>query len=321
METKRIHFINFWPGFDPVNNLFTRALGQRYDVVIDDEAPEYLFYSVFGGEHFRYKNCVKIFFTGENSIPNFNVTDYALGFHFIDFEDRYLRFPFYLLDDYSWNYLDQLEIKEVDTSFSNRKFCNFVYSNNSNADPFRDYFYLELSKYKRIDSGGKRMNNMGERVKNKLDFIKDYKFTIAFENSSVNGYTTEKIVEPMIMNSMPIYWGNRLIDKDFNPKSFVYVRDKADLNRAIERVIELDNNDDLYIEMLKEPWFTYRNVKREWEEKIRGFLFSIFDQTREEAIRRPDYGMSPLFYRDERRVSYLKENYYFQKICGLIEKF
>ena len=47
-----------------------------------------------------------------------------------------------------------------------------------------------------------------ESVSNKMDFIKDYKFVISFENSSNPGYTTEKLIEPMLVNSIPIYWGN-----------------------------------------------------------------------------------------------------------------
>ena len=42
-------------------------------------------------------------------------------------------------------------------------------------------------------------------------------FTIAFKNDSYPGYTTEKIYEPMYVNSLPIYSGNPLVYRDFNP--------------------------------------------------------------------------------------------------------
>ena len=51
-------------------------------------------------------------------------------------------------------------------------FCNFVYSNSGWADPIREKFYKEISKYKRVDSGGAYLNNIGYRVPDKLDFIK-----------------------------------------------------------------------------------------------------------------------------------------------------
>ena len=56
-----------------------------------------------------------------------------------------------------------------------------------------------------------------------MDFIKDYKFVISFENSSYPGYTTQKLIEPMLVNSSPIYWGNKSVGKDFNTKSFINV--------------------------------------------------------------------------------------------------
>ena len=66
------------------------------------------FIHVFHLISINYPNAVKIYFTGENDVPDFNLADYALGFHYIDFGDRYLRFPLYLLDHYSWNDLDTL---------------------------------------------------------------------------------------------------------------------------------------------------------------------------------------------------------------------
>ena len=37
--------------------------------------------------------------------------------------------------------------------------------------------------------------------------FKKYKFNICFENSSTPGYVTEKIIQSMYVNSIPIYWG------------------------------------------------------------------------------------------------------------------
>ncbi len=70
--------------------------------------------------------------------------------------------------------------------------------NRFNSTKVRNNFFLKISKYKKVDSGGLALNNIGYIVKNKLEFIKDYKFTIAFENSSYSGYTTEKITDAFI---------------------------------------------------------------------------------------------------------------------------
>src|SRR5438309_10477229 len=88
---------------------------------------------------------------------------------------------------------------------------------------------------------------MGYRVPGgpwgKIEFLKRYKFNIAFENASLPGYTTEKIVEPMAARCLPIYWGNPLIHREFNPKSFLNYVDFRDEAALIERIIELDQND------------------------------------------------------------------------------
>jgi hypothetical protein len=98
-------------------------------------------------------------------------------------------------------------------------------------------------------------NNLGFRIADKPAFIRDYKFTIAFENSAHPGYTTEKIVEPMWSQSLPIYWGNPLIHLDFNTRSFLSYDDYGSLERLVERVIEVDQNDELYLEYVRQPWF------------------------------------------------------------------
>ncbi len=88
----KVNFCDFWPGFAK-NNMFLTFLEKHFSVSMDSN-PDYLFYSVYGNSHLKYKNCVKILFTGENLVPDFNLCDYALGFHYLEFGDRYMRFPF-----------------------------------------------------------------------------------------------------------------------------------------------------------------------------------------------------------------------------------
>ena len=110
-----------------------------------------------------------------------------------------------------------------------------------------------------MDAGGRAFNNMGYRVPGgpwgKIEFLKRYKFNIAFENASLPGYTTEKIVEPMAARCLPIYWGNPLIHREFNPKSFLNYFDFRDEAALIERIIELDRSDALYRQYVAEPYF------------------------------------------------------------------
>jgi hypothetical protein len=156
----------------------------------------------------------------------------------------------------------------------------------SNGKPKeRINFFNKLSKYKKVDSGGRFLNNIGMPVKNKLDFIKDYKFVISFENSSYMGYTTEKLVEPMIVNSIPIYWGNPKVDMDFNTKSFINIEHVTQFDEAIERIIEIDKDDEKYVALINEPWFNNNEVPKELntESFLNFFDFILADS----KVRKP----------------------------------
>lgn len=103
-------------------------------------------------------------------------------------------------------------------------------------------------------------------------FVKRYKFTMSFENYSVlsfdskdpnsildNGYMTEKILEPFTVGSIPLYWGEPLVYKDFNIKSFVNWHDCLNDEIMIEKIIKLDQDDKKYLEMVNEP-ATFNNT-------------------------------------------------------------
>ena len=305
----RVYFVDFWKGFDANDNFFIHRLrGLGLDVCLDSERPEYLFCSSFGHAHLRYTDCVKIYFTGENDVPDFNWYDYAMAFHPLSFGDRYLRFPLYVL----YKGFEGLSEKCFDASTAlDRKFCNFVYSNARWADPFRDRFFRELSKYKKIDSGGRHLNNIGGPVADKMTFIRDYKFTIAFENSALPGYTTEKLMEPMVVNSLPIYWGNPCVEDDFNERSFIRVRSEVDMKRAIEEIIRLDTDDDAYLVKLSEPWTLPDMRPADWLARLDAFLLSIFKQSPEEARRCTEYGFARLYRQKVRKREKWMRLFYF----------
>ncbi len=251
----KIYFVDFWPVFNKQDNFFLDFLKEDYEVVLDKENPDFLFYSVFGTEHYGY-NCVKIFFTGENIRPNFQECDWALTFDYSE-NPRNYRLPLYAF----YEDVNKLTLPKppIDELFKEKtKFCNFIYSNPSCKK--RNEFFKKLSKYKKVDSAGRLYRNTSERIGDKIQFIRQYKFTFAFENESYPGYTTEKIFEPMISNSIPIYWGNPLVNRDFNEKSFLNYHQYGSDEELIKKIIELDNNDDLYKQMLAEPYFNDNKV-------------------------------------------------------------
>jgi len=270
----KINFTDFWPGFDIENNYFCKLLRIKFDVELSKN-PDYIFFSVFGNQHRKFK-CIKIFYTGENFPPPLDYCDWSFSFDYLD-DVRNYRFPFYLLDD---AYYELEREKVIDESMANRKFCNFVASNSNSQE--RNDFVNKLSKYKKVDCGGQWMNNIGYIVTDKKKFQSEYKFSVAFENSSYRyqhpGYTTEKIKDPMTVNSMPLYWGNPVVNREFNSQSFVNFYDFHSTEDMIEYIIELDKNNQKYLELLKKPWFLNSHIPEENnKENIKLFLFKIFD--------------------------------------------
>lgn len=282
MKKIKIAFSDFWPGFDynpnglkKTDNVFYAMLKERFEVEISDN-PDFLIYSVFGNNHLRY-NCKKIFYTGENIRPNMDYCDYALTFDYLD-HPKHHRFPLSAIFLYENDKIDTFK-KDVDfdkIKYEKTKFCNFVFSN---ANPvLRNTLMFKLSQYKRVDSGGRAYNNLGYLVDDKLKFLNEYKFTICFENSETNGYTTEKIVHPKLVNSIPLYWGNPAVSKDWYTGSFVDYYKFNNLDDYIRYIIELDNDDSLYFDMLSKPHFDNDKIPHDLDYRtMLNFLEKVFD--------------------------------------------
>lgn len=275
----KVAFTDFWHG-DQAAEVFTNPLYQLisrdYDVEVS-KTPEFLFYSCFGKKYLKH-DCTRIFYTGENIRPDFSQCDYAFSFDYPQTEHNY-RLPLYHLYGYSET-LRTKGRKVPDPS--GQKFCNFVYSNKK--APERIEFLKKLMNYKHVDCGGKIMNNIGGRVGNKLEFLQGYKFTIAFENSSYPGYTTEKLAEALTADTIPIYWGNPLVARDFNSASFINCHDFDNFEEVIEYVIKVDNDDDLYRKYIAAPAFANgvdnefvnaENLKRQFEKIFSGSTQSM----------------------------------------------
>jgi len=260
----RLDFCDFWPGFRKTNNFFYNLLREHFDVEICDQ-PEFLLYANPENHMHRVHNCVRIYFSVEDFLPDFRVCDYAFTCHYLD-DPRHLRLPYYILaGDPKTLLKDGEDLEKI--AASKTKFCSFVVSNAKKKTQKRVEFFQHLSKYKKIDSAGATLNNIGFQIPRgpgrKTEFLRPYKFNIAFENAAVPGYTTEKIVEAMQARCLPLYWGNPRIAEEFNPKSFLNYADFPSEEALIEKIIELDKDDTKYMEYFRQPFF-HNNVPNEF---------------------------------------------------------
>jgi len=309
MTSIRIKFTDFPGPFNPTRIL--KLLKARFDVEEVNSDPDYVIFSVFGSDVLQNRNAVRIFFTGENVRPDFNLCDYAFGYDWLDFGDRYYRWPNYQLYEHFKEICQRGRsgLTRERLASEKRHFCNFVYSN-PNAIPYRDALFHAVSRYRAVDSAGPHLNNVGftpgrpykdDWPGAKVEFQRAYKFSIACENSSTPGYTTEKIVHALAADTIPIYFGNPLVAREFNPKRFINCHDFDSLDAVVARTAEVDQNDEVYLEMMSEPFFIGDQVPAYLTDDALGEQFRhIFSQPTHAAYRRNFHDWGPI-YEDRRR--------------------
>ena len=262
---------------------------------IEAEKPDYILFGPYGNDIPPKGEYIRIGYYCENMIPDLTICEWAFG---VPYEEevkhpRYRRIQWHGFDP---NLLIKKNQNLEAIIAQKTKFCNFLYSN---PVPFREKFYSAISKYKPIDAPGKSMNNMPSidstmlqvsKWERKRKFLSQYKFTIAFENYSYPGYNTEKLLDPMTVNSLPIYWGNPYIVKHFNANSFINTHEGLKVNNSsIISFLESTCNPD-FKDMrplnYKEPYYRVKrklkSIGREIKIKIQ--YNSIFDEIIEKVI-------------------------------------
>jgi GR25 family glycosyltransferase involved in LPS biosynthesis len=276
-NTIRVAYVDWWVAeycggeFDKDNNLLITiikkyaALVSKSVVIVEhNEEPNILFYSLFGNTHVKYINNPNIrciFYSGE-PYPARLEAAYNFTFDETSIKINNTRLPLWVMYDNSK--IIQLSNDRKNGIFEKvdkkERFCSCIVSNN--GTDARRTIVETLSTYKRVDCGGKFLNNIGYAVpkgincSGKIEHNKHYKFVLALENKDYPGYCTEKLADSYKSGSLPIYWGNKDVINDFNPKTFINANDFASIRDLVEYIIKVDNDDDLYESYFKEPIIT-----------------------------------------------------------------
>lgn len=285
----RVNFVDMWKSFDRIDNVFVTSLKEKYKLILSD-TPDILFFSHFGEEHKNYENVKKIYILTEPytiRVIDKNEYDYTIGYPY-SWDGIFFHFNIYAPGDK--RILDREAFTDI--NMSHRKFCNFVYSNGTLGEGahIRQAFCIKMQEYRHIDCPGAVLNNMSYAVaernnKNwwfdKIRFIGQYKFTIAFENSMLPGYTTEKLFDCFKAGTIPIYWGNPEVTRDVNPDAFINCNDYGnDFDAVIQKVKEIDKESKRYMDMLCQA-----PMREDYDfdvlSKLGNFLSEIIESKRE----------------------------------------
>lgn len=286
-QTLKIAFVDFWEGAN-INEVINFLHLNKYTLIEDYINPDLVVYSCFGEKHLDYTHCTLLFYCGENVIPDFNMCDFAISSVKIQFENRNLWIP--------CSHISTVEhahdtIKDITPDSLNRKFCSFIYSqdNVGSGAAFRRVFCEQLmQKYKHVDCPGRILHNMESELlsrrddlqnwhASKLSFLNDYKFNIAFENSDVPGYITEKLSDCYLAGTVPIYWGSTADIAPYPKESMICANDYNSIDELIERIIEVDTNDELYLSILRANPFRAENKKKfpNFDQQIISFIEDV----------------------------------------------
>jgi len=259
--------LGFSCSFKTAEDFFTWALGQRFDVkVVPPGECDYLIFGEgnTGTDHYQYRNCKRVLFTGENFRPNYFLHDHAITF---DHENspRHYRLPLYVvclhqywehhnaIEDVSWDqFLGRLNANRDDVP---SRYASFVQSNPNHQ--IRNNFVQTLMKEHEVDCGGPLFNNIGYvlprdlDLSNKNNFAADRKFNIAFENGIFPGYVTEKLLDAFMARTVPVYLGSMTVERDFNTERFINCHEYDHLGQVIEQMDSI--KDEEWLKMVNKP--------------------------------------------------------------------
>ena len=285
----KIKFVCFWKGFKYEDSVFYKILLEYFNPIVCDD-PDYIICGCFEPfyDYLKYPQ-VRIMLCGENYIPDLNFIDYAICRYPINLLDRFFYEPGCLRPFPKCLELDNRRKFTKEDLDKKTNFCNFICSHESEYS-IRGDFFKELCKYKKVDSVGKYLNNSNINV-NRIDgtkqnFQKKCKFTLCFESTKNEGFFTEKLTDAFLSGTIPIYYGSSTAKEIFNPKAYIDISDFKNFEEAIQKIIEIDNNDDLYLQMLNEPILNKNvSIKQMYKNECE-FVKHIFSQNPNDAYRR-----------------------------------
>lgn len=275
---------------------------------------------------------IRVFLGLEAQSPDMNLFDYAITFDGDVSSDRTFR-PHTLLAFERFLRDGDLNFGQTicPESFLNRPgFCDFIYAN-KRAHPKRDKIFDELnSRFGGVSSFGTHLRNASFRdlgmvpsssrsgwLHEKVEAQRHHKFSIAAENAHFSGYTTEKLLTPLMAGSIPIYWGNPKVGQEFNVRRFIdFSGDNFDdLEETIKTLLE---SPDELVTIIREPALTFDQIKN-LEQNRQNFLQwfeKLLTEEKADLQRRPR-GWFPDWYSGMMQAAYTRQKFSRARLAGI----
>ena len=163
----------------------------------------------------------------------------TLGFIRHRFHRVICRYP-----EYAKKHSNVLLMQVIDTWVSNdavnkstekTKACSLIASAKNNLEGHKLRHRLAnwcQQHAKKVELLGKAYNPFDK----KEDGLAPYHYSIIIENNQEKEYFTEKLLDCLLCNTMPIYWGCPNIADYFDTNGMIICNTEKDLHRAIEKI-------------------------------------------------------------------------------------
>lgn len=268
----KLAYVNFWK--DPTNdNYFTHFINKNIDnvqIVNYNNNPDILIASVFGGINIvqNSKAKCKIFYYGENldrySPYNnekllLDTFDLVVGFKYTNLEKKQIRFPLWLMYYKFYNYkpehniIDYIENKYKKNIKKEYKtvFTTLIARHDRGGQRTKIYNEIVNNNYGIVmcpSNLKKNTNSIGNTTEDKINYISKSVYNICPENSTFEGYFTEKIIQAFEGGTIPFYWAIDLPEKGLineNKYCFCDIDNPIKLKENIKNAID---NPNYYLE-------------------------------------------------------------------------
>ena len=276
----RICFINFWPGaFSAANNAFflPYAFGEAFgeiEITADPAGAEVVVSSLFGNQQSAAAKTIQ--YLGENRRPDFLRHRYALSFDYDTYGGRNFRLPLWWWR-LAWpGFAERWRQRPAPTGGNTHGFedlipieallgprpapqqrpANFCALIAANPEALRINLFVALQAVGPVIGYGHLFNNPLHR--SKFDVLGEFRFCLCPENSIYPGYHTEKLVDAWFGGGVPLYSGDRLLDRDFNPSAVVNYQGFLDMDRFVAHVRHLETDPDAYEAVRSQPLLSRR---------------------------------------------------------------
>jgi alpha(1,3/1,4) fucosyltransferase len=280
--TLRVACINFWTGvFDGTDsnesafllNLLRESCGE-IELTRDVGTATVVLSSVFGNEPSDPARTIQVI--GENLRPNFSRCRFSLSFDYDGYFGRNHRLPlwWWRLDwpefarfradttgpsgarNHGFEPLipiDALLERRAPIDLQSRQFCVLVAGN---PESLRINLFLSLQAVSPVTGYGNLFNNPLRQ--SKFDVLQQFRFCLCPENGIYPGYHTEKPVDAWYGGCLPLYSGDRLLVRDFNPRALLNYQDQLSMAEFVDTVRRLNADPRAFNAIYTEPLLLQR---------------------------------------------------------------